>query len=189
MKEFAKRWLPDLFPAVGALVNPWLLTGAAVALVSAFLYGVHLEAGRFEAYRDQVATVTASIEAVSADHAKQSAALVKQLETDHAAHLAQFTAGWTAELDRVRRAASRRVAAKPVRIDTKVCDDEDGNRRLSDALQRAEQELGAAVQQLRVQVASYQARTGRLLDEAQKQTLDLDTLKAWAQREREINAR
>lgn len=57
------RFVPNLIPGLGALLNPWILLGLLSAIVSSFLYGMYVEHGHSEARELQHEVVQANYDA------------------------------------------------------------------------------------------------------------------------------
>ena len=129
--------------------------------------------------RGELARMKAGIEAAKKVHDAEDAAkiaatkaVITGKDAEHEKALAAVSTAWKSEYDRLRDVADglARKGAKPARIAAGVCNNADGNRRLSDALEKAERGI-------RERLAGYQGGTGKLLEVCQRQTASWDNLK------------
>jgi hypothetical protein len=79
------KFLPNLIPGLGLFANPWVLLALLAALVGSFLFGVHLEAGRFEAFQEQVKIAGEAQTQRAVSRNKASAQLKKDKEREYKA--------------------------------------------------------------------------------------------------------
>ena len=78
MNALIARFLPNLLPGLGAFANPWVLLVLLVMLVGSFLFGVHMEAGRLEAFEAQVKVVGDAQNRRAAQRVKTNKRLLKE---------------------------------------------------------------------------------------------------------------
>lgn len=158
------RFLPNLIPGLGALANPWVLLALLSALVGAFMFGVHLEAGRFEAFKQTVAAVGKAQEVQSAQRTKDRKAITTGVDNVHQLETSKLRATVLA-LDRKLRTdpggsvLPPRQQPVPTSGPDLACFD------------RAE--LDAALRR-------FAADTAGLVGEGSAAVLDLNTAKNWA---------
>ena len=143
----------------------WAKALALLAIVGAIFYaggsGPRAELKAFKA------EVTAAAEKQKAENARKDAeqtAKFAQQEKDHAEENRVRDASWNSELMRLTRARSG-GATKPVPIAAGICNDAARDARLSDAIQRAQREVGDAI-------AEYRAGVAGLIERGEQQSRD-----------------
>lgn len=165
----------------GILVRLGLIAAVAGGI---FLFGYAKggEAGEeeLEQFRVGVDKAHAQQLALDAERKRLSEALIAEKDSQHDEALRNANLWWAGYFDRMQHDAGRRARAKPVPVESKICNDAARDHELSLAVRAAEQDLRRATDE-------YQAGIARLLGAAEVQTADLLNLQdTWA-RERLIN--
>ena len=152
--------------------------GIVLAIVGVIFYlgGVGPRA-ELAKYKVEVAAASARVEAKNAADKKDSDNLIKAKDQTYVEALNSVDAYWT---EWMRQHPSGEGRAKPVRIVAGICQDDGGNQRLSDAVQRFRQDLSDAV-------GDYRQAVAGLVKEAGRNTAGFLELRDWANNEQKIH--
>lgn len=160
MKELIARFLPNLLPAVGAFLNPWVLLALTLAGASLFGYGLHIGNQRLESYQIAVKAVGKVQEA----NTKRIIAENKSRKEKADASNTKLVADNAALNKQLRNERARRGYVPAAAPGAKSPNTAKVNRA----------ELERAIQRL-------DERVSGIVAQCDKGRIDLDTAKDWAQ--------
>lgn len=158
-------------------MSPYAWLGIVIAVLAAesavFYAGGLGPRAELAKHRAEVLAAKKLHDAEDAKRTAETKTVIIEKDAEHEKVLLAVSTAWSAEYQRLHDDRDRlaRAGAKPARIVAGVCNNADGNRRLSDALEKAERGI-------RERVADYQGGTGKLLEVCQRQTASWDNLKS-----------
>lgn len=178
MFSWVSRIVPNLVPALGAFANPWVWVILLTALMGSFFYGVHMEAGRFEAFKVAVAAQRKAQEVRSAQRAKDNNAVQKEADDVYKTENGKLAAR-IAELDkRVRDTSDSYVPTRQQPVGSKCpdgqyCYDADG--------------FDSAIRASIAGTQEFAVATAGIAKEGASLKLKLDTGIAWVAKQKELS--
>lgn len=107
------RFLPGLGPAVGALLNPWMILILVGIVGGAFFYGLHLGNSRLESFRTAVAAVGEAQEKITAARIKRDKRLKQEIDREHTKRVTALSARIVTLVGELRNNASGSVLPAP----------------------------------------------------------------------------
>lgn len=140
----------------------------------------------FDAFESKVAAERAQQEEEDAVDEAASIEYVANLNREHDETKDRLNRFWAGELDRLHVEPGREPATKPVQPPPRVCADEAGNNRLSDALGGFREEIRAIVADERSAARSSREDAARLLGACERQAAALDEVVRWAEHEHQL---
>ena len=76
------KFLPGIGPAFAALANPWILLALVAGAGSCFMYGVHVSAGRLEAFEAKVRAAGEIADFKAAQRTKDQKQIAKETQDE-----------------------------------------------------------------------------------------------------------
>ena len=158
------------------LKNQW--TYIVIVIVGAIAYGGfwHLRAtsiqNAFDKFKNDVQAATLKHQAEDLAKVETTAAIIKGKDDEREKLLADTGAAWSAELVRMRdKYDTLSKGQKPTRVTATICNGQNANQRLSDALESYRTES-------RRILSTERQETGRLLAICESQTAEWNNLKS-----------